>query len=262
MHWGPVARCRMCHRPLLPHELPGARHRQILLSASSVMSDPARRIEPGTNSLPARWSIAASSSSPREAEAQAGHFWSSSSPVVPSPQHGLESHGAALASDATAPPSVHCAASRHEGHTAQPAHEAGTEAMLGQPAAAAVNGAAPRREGCTESLAPTGPAAADALNLSSIASAEASTNELVTRGELEAAIDPRGAGACQATLLTGCILHCNACLSEPVERISRDGSELATCSRTCYGTCAALTLPKRCRGTRRAGSSPGCAAGH
>ena len=186
----------MCHRPLLPHELPGARHRQILLSASSVMSDPARRIEPGSNSLPARWSIAASSSSPREAEAQAGHFWSSSSPVVVSPQHGLESYGAALASDAGVPPSVHCAASRQEGHTAKPAHEAGTEAMLGQPAAAAVNGVAPRHEGCTESFAPAGPAAADALDRSSKGSAEASTSELVTWAELKTATDPSSAGAC------------------------------------------------------------------
>ena len=184
MHWGPVVRCRMCHRPLLPHELASARHRQILLSASSVMSDPARRIEPGSNILPARWSIAASSSSPREAEAQAGHFWSSSSPVILSPQHEQLPHGVSLASDAGPPPAIRCAASRQGGHAGDPAHEAGTEAMLGQPAAAAANGAAPRHEGCTESLAPAGPAAADALSLSSKDSAEASASELGTWAEL------------------------------------------------------------------------------
>ena len=202
----------MCHRPLLPHELPGARHRQILLSASSVVSDPARRIEPGSNSLPACWSIAASGSSPLEAEAQAGHFWSSSSPVTLAPQHELLPHGAALASDAGPPPAVHCAASRRGGHAGNPAHEAGTEAMLGQPAAAAANGAAPQDEGGTKSVAPAGPAAADALNLSTRDSAEASAGEQggtwAERDQPWAGAGPSGAGACQATLvLTGYSLH-------------------------------------------------------
>ena len=183
MHWGPVVRCRMCHRPLLPHELPGARHRQILLSASSVISDSARRMEPGSSSLPARWSIAASSSCPREAEAQAGRFWSRSSPVVFSPQHELLPHGAALASDAQPLPAVHCAASRQGGHAGETPPEAGTEAMLGQPAEAAANGAGPRREGCTESLAPARPAAANFLDLSSKDSAEASASELAVCAE-------------------------------------------------------------------------------
>ena len=187
MHWGPVVRCRMCHRPLLPHELPGARHRQILLSASSVISspDPVRRIEPGSNFLPARWSITASSSSPRDAEAQAGHFWGSSSPVTLTPQHELLPHGAALASHARPPAAVDSAASRRGGQAGEPAHEGAMEAMLGQPAAAAANGAAPRHEGCTQSLVTAGPAAADALNLSSKDSAEASASQLGPQAELE-----------------------------------------------------------------------------